>query len=52
MAESHQKRVSGSMMDRIDIHVEVPRVDHEKLTGAARLGLSGGLDPPGASLQA
>jgi len=33
MVENYQKRVSGPMMDRIDIHVEVPRVDYEKLTG-------------------
>jgi magnesium chelatase family protein len=35
LVESYQKRVSGPMMDRIDIHVEVPRVDYEKLAGAA-----------------
>jgi magnesium chelatase family protein len=28
----YQKRLSGPMLDRIDIHVEVPRVDYEKLT--------------------
>lgn len=28
----YQKRISGPMMDRIDIHVEVPRVEYEKLT--------------------
>jgi len=33
MVESYQKRVSGPMLDRIDIHVEVPRVDLEKLAG-------------------
>src|SRR5579859_257826 len=27
----YQKRISGSLLDRIDIHVEVPRVDYEKL---------------------
>ena len=27
----YQKRVSRPMLDRIDIHVEVPRVDYEKL---------------------
>lgn len=31
MIDSYQKRISGPMMDRIDIHVEVPRVDYEKL---------------------
>ncbi|HLB46535.1 MAG TPA: ATP-binding protein, partial [Anaerolineales bacterium] len=33
----YQKRISGPLLDRIDIHVEVPRVDHIKLTDA-RLG--------------
>jgi magnesium chelatase family protein len=33
----YQKRISGPLLDRIDIHVEVPRVDFEKLT-ANRLG--------------
>jgi magnesium chelatase family protein len=28
----YQKRISGPMLDRIDIHVEVPRVDYEKLS--------------------
>lgn len=27
----YQKRISGPLMDRIDIHVQVPRVDYEKL---------------------
>jgi magnesium chelatase family protein len=30
----YQRRLSGPLLDRIDIHVEVPRVDYEKLTGA------------------
>ncbi|HHX44405.1 MAG TPA: YifB family Mg chelatase-like AAA ATPase [Chloroflexi bacterium] len=34
MIESYQKRISGPMMDRIDIHVEVPRVAYEKLAGS------------------
>jgi magnesium chelatase family protein len=33
----YQKRISGPLLDRIDIHVEVPRVDVDKLTGD-RLG--------------
>jgi len=33
MVENYQKRISGPMMDRIDIHVDVPRVDYEKLAG-------------------
>jgi magnesium chelatase family protein len=35
----YQKRVSGTVLDRIDIHVEVPRVDYEKLS-SDRLGES------------
>jgi len=33
----YQKRISGPLLDRIDIHVEVPRVDYQKLTDE-RLG--------------
>ncbi len=29
----YQKRISGPLLDRIDIHIEVPRVDYEKLSG-------------------
>ncbi|HVB75493.1 MAG TPA: ATP-binding protein, partial [Ktedonobacteraceae bacterium] len=28
----YQKKISGPLLDRIDIHVEVPRVDYEKLS--------------------
>jgi magnesium chelatase family protein len=35
----YQKRISGPMLDRIDIHIEVPRVDYEKLS-SDRLGES------------
>jgi magnesium chelatase family protein len=28
-----QKRISGSFLDRVDIHIEVPRVDCEKQRG-------------------
>ena len=35
MIDNYQKRVSGPLLDRIDIHVEVPRVDYEKLAGTA-----------------
>ncbi len=31
----YQKRLSGPLMDRIDVHVEVPRVAYEKLSGTA-----------------
>jgi predicted ATPase with chaperone activity len=33
----YQKRISGPLLDRIDIHVGVPRVNYEKLSGQ-RLG--------------
>ncbi|NWG08416.1 MAG: YifB family Mg chelatase-like AAA ATPase [Chloroflexi bacterium] len=29
----YQKRISGPLLDRIDIHIEVPRVEYEKLSG-------------------
>ena len=32
MVSRYQKRISGPLMDRIDIHVEVPRVPFEKLS--------------------
>jgi magnesium chelatase family protein len=28
----YQKRISGPLLDRINIHIEVPRVDYEKLS--------------------
>ncbi len=34
---TYQKRISGPLLDRIDIHVEVPRVEYEKLS-SDRLG--------------
>lgn len=36
MITRYQKRISGPLMDRIDLHVEVPRVDYEKLTTLQR----------------
>lgn len=33
----YQNRISGPVLDRIDIHVNVPRVEYEKLS-AVRLG--------------
>jgi magnesium chelatase family protein len=41
----YQSRISGPLLDRIDIHVEVPRVDYDKL-----LNLSQG--EPSAMVQA
>jgi magnesium chelatase family protein len=32
----YQKRISGPLLDRIDIHVEVPRVAYDKLTDSRR----------------
>lgn len=40
MVTKYQKCISGPMLDRIDIHVEVPRVDYENLSGD-RVGESG-----------
>jgi magnesium chelatase family protein len=33
----YQKRISGPLLDRIDIHIQVPRVEYDKLSDA-RLG--------------
>ena len=32
MVKNYQKKISGPLLDRIDIHVEVPRVTFEKLS--------------------
>jgi magnesium chelatase family protein len=32
MVTRYQKRISGPLLDRIDIHIEVPRVEYEKLS--------------------
>jgi len=37
MVTNYQKRISGPLLDRIDIHVEVPAVDFQKL-GDSRVG--------------
>ncbi|MAT44892.1 MAG: magnesium chelatase [Anaerolineaceae bacterium] len=37
--QKYQKRISGPMLDRFDIQIEVPRVDYEKLS-QTRLGES------------
>ncbi|MBV9688808.1 MAG: YifB family Mg chelatase-like AAA ATPase [Ktedonobacteraceae bacterium] len=36
----YQKRISGPLLDRIDIHVEVPRVDYEKLANKRQVETS------------
>jgi magnesium chelatase family protein len=41
----YQKRISGPLLDRIDIHIEVPRVEFDKLS-SQRLG------EPSAAIQA
>jgi len=37
MVTKYQKRISGPLLDRIDIHIEVPRVTYDKLSDQ-RLG--------------
>ncbi len=32
MIGRYQKRISGPLLDRIDIHIEVPRIEYEKLS--------------------
>ena len=32
MLSRYQKRISGPLLDRIDIHIDVPRVEYEKLS--------------------
>ena len=39
MVTKYQKWISGPLLDRINIHIEVPRMDYEKLSGD-RLGES------------
>jgi magnesium chelatase family protein len=36
MVTRYQKRISGPLMDRIDIHLDVPRIQFEKLTAKRR----------------
>jgi magnesium chelatase family protein len=36
MITRYQKKISGPLMDRIDLHIEVPRVEFEKLTSSRR----------------
>ena len=37
MLSRYQKRISGPLLDRIDIHIDVPRVEYEELSDE-RLG--------------
>jgi magnesium chelatase family protein len=39
IVSKYQKRISGPLLDRIDIHVEVPRLEYEKISDT-RLGES------------
>ena len=41
MITKYQKRISGPLLDRIDIHIEVPRVEYDKLSDQ-RLGEASG----------
>lgn len=36
MVTRYQSKLSGPLLDRIDLHVDVPRVDHDKLMGASQ----------------
>ena len=35
MVQRYRSRLSGPLLDRIDLHIEVPRVPHKDLTGTA-----------------
>jgi magnesium chelatase family protein len=37
----YQKRISGPLLDRMDIFIEIPRVEYEKLTGDTNSESSG-----------
>jgi magnesium chelatase family protein len=36
--ESYRQRISGPLLDRIDLHVEVPLVDFKELTATTTSG--------------
>ena len=40
MVTRYQKRISGPLMDRIDIFLDIPRIDYDKLTDEVQLELS------------
>jgi magnesium chelatase family protein len=42
----YQKRISGPLIDRIDIHVEVPRVNYDKLSSERQGEPSGAVREP------
>jgi predicted ATPase with chaperone activity len=42
MVTKSQKRISGPMLDHMDIHIKVPRVDYEKLSSCAKFQHGGG----------
>jgi magnesium chelatase family protein len=56
MITRYQKRISGPLLDRIDIHVEVPRIEYEKLTddrlGEASAAIRERVERAGASRRA
>jgi len=47
----YKKRISGPILDRIDLHVNVPAVEVEKLEGAHHGAHHGGQAHDGASVQ-
>ncbi len=51
MVTRYQKRISGPFMDRIDLHVDVPRVEYEKLSSTRR-GEPSTAPPPSPSSSA
>jgi magnesium chelatase family protein len=55
--QRYKRRISGPMLDRIDMHVEVPRVDVQKLVAATasyamRTGTAAPTEEPSAAVRA